>query len=298
MTPGKVDQRRFRPQLELLEARCLLSITPLILGRELFYNHSLFDGNNAAITPADEAAIATDKTAYLPGAGTASLASVSSYRYGINGLMIEIAGSHPQLTVDDFQFRTGNDNSPATWDAAPAPSAFSVFPLTSGSDRVEIVWPDGAIVNRWLEVIVAANEHTGLATSDVFYFGSRVGDTFLFSPPNAAVTNATDEIQARANGAAGVGITNPYDFDRNGLVNATDQIIARANGGITPRIDIALAPPTLDASLVNDTAPGGGQNTDGVTSDPTVEAIVSAPEGIASFTAASTAAPTSTYSPT
>ena len=47
----------------------------------------------------------------------------------------------------------------------------------SGSDRVELIWADGAITQKWLEVIVKGTADTGLAANDVFFFGNEIGDT-------------------------------------------------------------------------------------------------------------------------
>ena len=62
-----------------------------VVGRNIFYNRSGFDGNNAAANAADDAAIATDKSALLPGAA-ATLANYTSYTRGINGIMVDVAG--------------------------------------------------------------------------------------------------------------------------------------------------------------------------------------------------------------
>ena len=43
-----------------------------VTGRMLFYNQSKFDGNNSAINAADDAAIASDKSAYIAGSGLAN----------------------------------------------------------------------------------------------------------------------------------------------------------------------------------------------------------------------------------
>ncbi len=229
------------------------TVAATVLGRMLFYNQSVFDGNNAAINAADDTAIATDKIAYLPGTGIASFDNATSYNKGINGVMIDLAGSHPDISAADFTFRVGNDNSPGSWSDAPAPVSISVRAGAGvdGADRVELVWTTGAIVNTWLEVTVAANAHTGLLASDVFYFGNRIGDTGLFESPTALITNASDEIQARTNGGVGATVSNAFDFDRNSLINAFDQIIARVNGGFLTRIDIGNVP----AAPVAATAP-------------------------------------------
>ena len=108
-------------------------VASTIVGRQLFYNQSgidgavvMYDGNDPAINSLDDNAIATDKVAYLPGAGPATFANVSSYSKGINGIMVDIAGSHPSITAADFIFQVGNNNAPSTWAMADAPIAVSV----------------------------------------------------------------------------------------------------------------------------------------------------------------------------
>jgi hypothetical protein len=143
-------------------------LTSTIAGRHLFYNQSgtasRYDGNNLAINASDDAAIATDKTAYFwEDAGAATFANVSSYTKGINGIMVDISGSHPNITANDFIFRVGNNNSPGTWASANAPSSVSVRAGAgvSGSDRVEIIWAPGtAPTKQWLEVITLDNSNT------------------------------------------------------------------------------------------------------------------------------------------
>jgi hypothetical protein len=233
-----------------------------VLARAIFYNQSAFDGGSAAIGAADDAAIALDKIAYLPGDGVASSASVTSYTRGINGIMIDLAGDHGSLSAADFTFRMSGtglavNNSPGTWAAAPAPLDVAVRAGAgaNNSDRVEIVWPAGAIVNRWLEVIVEGadaaggfNANTGLAASDVFYFGNKIGDTFAVGGLGAFMTDALDQIQIRNNQGVASSVTNPFDLTRDALVEAADQIAARHNQGSLLAINIAGPPgaPELD----------------------------------------------------
>ncbi len=219
----------------------------VVTGRQIFYDNSTFNGNVSGVGPFDAFAIATDKQALLPGGSLAGPQNVTSYSRGINGIMVDIAGSHPDITAADFIFRVGSNNAPDTWAAAPAPSAVVVLPGQGdgGSDRVEIVWPDGAIKNTYLEVIVAADAHTGLSSPDEFFFGNRVGDTLAGTPASYFVTNAADEIAARQSTGVAYQISNALDFDRNGVVNAADQIIARTNGGVLSRIQISPPPAPL-----------------------------------------------------
>ncbi len=47
------------------------------------------------------------------------------------------------------------------------------------ADRVTLIWPDGAIVNQWVEITAKSNANggqLGLVSDDVFYFGNSVGD--------------------------------------------------------------------------------------------------------------------------
>ncbi len=236
-----------------------------VVGRHLFYNQSKFDGNTAGVSTSDDLAIAPDKSAYLPGSGVATFANISSYSRGINGIMVDIADPTGTLTASDFTFRmstqAGANNTPSTWQSAPAPVSVSVRPGAGvgGSDRVELIWAGGAITNRWLEVIVEGNDvvggyntNTGLAQSDRSYFGNRIGDTGSGSP-TLAITSATDEIATRGNPGFGAAITNLYDFDRSGLVSAVDSLISRNNLGTLTKINIAVPPaaPTADIDAEN-----------------------------------------------
>ena len=210
---------------------------PKVVGRHVFYNNSAFDGNNTAANEADNAAIAPDKVALLPG-GTATFANYTSYNKGINGIIFDVAGlpaGVAQLSrTNDFFFQVGNDASdPAGWGAAPTPE-----PITSirrggganGSDRVTIIWPDGAITKQWLRVTVRATANTGLALPDVFYFGNAVGESG--NSTGDAIVNGTDFAGARDNqrGSANLApIDFRWDYNRDRLVNGTDLAIARDN---------------------------------------------------------------------
>jgi hypothetical protein len=139
---------------------------------QIFYNDSFWDGDN---TSSDNGAIATDKSALLPGQ-TSTFANFTSFSSGINGIMIDIAGLASSPSSSDFSFLMGNNSDVDTWVAAPAPIEFAVRSGegVSGSDRLTIIWNNNAIVNQWLQVTVRTT--LGLATPDVFYFGNLVGD--------------------------------------------------------------------------------------------------------------------------
>ncbi len=227
-------------------------VVATIAGRHIFYNQSKFDGNDAGITAGDDGAIATDKAALqFSGSTTAPLTAFTSYSRGINGIMVDVADSTGTLTLADFTFKVGTSSTVSGWANAPAPSGFSVRAGAGvgGSDRVEIIWANNAIQNIWLQVIVEGNDtlggnntNTGLAASDVFFFGNKIGDTFLGSPPAIVSTAAADALAARNNPGILQPITNVYDFDRNQTVSAGDELIARGNAGILTR-NLTWTPP-------------------------------------------------------
>ena len=208
-----------------------LEITAVPELRFIFYNQSAFDGNDASANAGDDGAIATDKTALLPGQ-TATFANYTSYSRGINGVMVDIASLPGTPAAGDFAFKVGNDNTPSGWSAAPAPTSISVRSGAgvNGSDRVTLIWANNAIQKKWLQITVKATAATGLAADDVFYFGNAIGEPG--NDPSNAIVNVTDVALTRANPRSPINpaaITFPYDYDRDGLVNVTDTAICRAN---------------------------------------------------------------------
>ena len=230
-----------------------------VVSRQLFYNQSQFDGNDPAANAADDGAIATNKSAYLPGGGTITTSSTTSYTRGINGIMIDLAGNHGPISASDFMFRVGANNTPSTWASAAAPVQIVVRAGdgAGGSDRVEIVWADGAIRNTYLQVIVEGNDaaggfntNTGLASSDVFFFGNRVADSGTGTSAAVFQTTSTDAIQVFATITGSAAISNLRDYDRSGNVTSTDAAIVFGNLGTLVRINIGVPPaaPQADSS--------------------------------------------------
>jgi hypothetical protein len=238
----------------------LTRLPNVVLGRRIFYNQSAFDGQNPAASSSDDSAIATDKSAYRPGSGTASFANITSFTRGINGVMIDLASPHGTITAADFSLKIGNNNSPSTWSPAPAPLSVTVRSGagTSGSDRIELVWSSGAIANTWLQVQLNGNDaagsfntNTGMPASDVFFFGNRVGDTGS-GTATLAVTSALDELAARGNAGSGATVTNLFDFDRSGFVTAVDFVAARTNLGTLLKINLTNPPAVPEAHTGNE----------------------------------------------
>jgi hypothetical protein len=218
-----------------------------VVARHLFYNHSSFDGNNAAPTAADDDAIAADKSALLPGE-TAGVGNISTFTGGVNGLAVDIAGLPADRTPDaaDFVFQVGTSDTPAGWAAAPGPSTVTVRrgAGVAGSDRVTFTWPDGAIKNTWLQVTVKANADTGLAAPDVFYFGSLIGDTGDGKAGVDPRVNALDLAGVKRELGGTSPVTGSFDFNRDGHVNALDLAAVKQNLNRSLRL---IVPPDLAA---------------------------------------------------
>ena len=207
---------------------------PQVVGRHVFYNNSYFDGDDPNAGASDDAAVAADKIALLPGQ-TATFANYTTCTKGINGIIIDTRNfaNFAGVTAADFVFRVGNDSSPAGWAAAPAPTSFTLQPNggASLSDRITITWADGAIKGTWLQVVVLPMANTGLAAADIFYFGNAPGETGN-SASDAMVTPA-DELGVRENPHTFISratVSDRCDFNRDSLVDAMDEIMCRING--------------------------------------------------------------------
>lgn len=205
-----------------------------VIGRHVFYNDSSFDGNDETIgNNSDSSAIANDKNPLFNGQ-KATFANYTSYDKGINGLIIDIANlaTPNKLGMNDFEFRTGNGNDVQKWTAANAPAVISNWPGkgASGSTRIHIGWiEERAVRGKWLEITVKANDVTGLAENDVFYFGNAVGDSGLGNTPDYALVDAIDRSSVRSNFADNVPVSSLYDFDRDSDVDDADVVIAKNN---------------------------------------------------------------------
>jgi hypothetical protein len=128
---------------------------------------------------------------------------------------------------------------------------------------VNIIWPDGAIVGVWLEITVKGNDatgsfntNTGLAKSDVFYFGHRPGDSGSYGTL-AVTTNINDELGARFSTGANQPITNVYDFDKDRLVNIIDQLLVRFNSGFLLMLNLPSTAAASALSISDETSASG-----------------------------------------
>jgi hypothetical protein len=241
------------------------------VNRFLFYKGSpRYDGVGGPQEPlpfSDDNAIATDKSAYLPGSGATTFANVSSYTLGINGLMVDLTGTHGTITASDFIFKTGNNNSPSTWTTVSAVPTVTTRSGagTGGSDRIEITFPNNAIQKTWLEVIVKGNDtlggndtNTGLSPSDVFFWANALGDDGTTPDDSGGYrTTASDELDARNNVKTlvqNIPLTNLQDYNRDGKVDTSDQLAVRNN----PTTNLT-GPHILNIATGGPFAPDAGQ---------------------------------------
>lgn len=208
-----------------------LALNPSLKTRSLYYGG--LNGQVPSVAQLSGLPLVPDKTALLPGEA-ASFANVSSYAKGINGVVIDIAGTlgpHADLQPSDFNLRAGAGDNPAR--CADVSQNVTVTTLggagVGGSVRVLLTWPDGTLVNTWLGVTVKATPRTGLRSDDTFYFGNLVGDTGDAGP--GLSVDAADLVRVRNAVGTAADLQSPFDFDRNGVVNATDLVRVRNNVG-------------------------------------------------------------------
>jgi len=218
-----------------------------VTGPYLFYNNSAYDGHDEAPTAADDAAVPTDKRSLLPGQSP-TLANVSSYSRGLNGIMLDVT---PGLPLAAFrpgsgavELKAGNGGDPSAWPDAPYPSRYEIRPGAGagGSDRITFVWPDGAIENTWLRVTIRAMPQYGLMQDEVFTFGHLAGET-----GDDGRVNALDLGQVKRLLNTAAPIDSRVDFNRDGRVNALDLGIAKKylNRTLAP---VVLPPPLVPAA--------------------------------------------------
>jgi hypothetical protein len=230
-----------------------------ILANSVFYNGSKYDGQNGSSNLTDTGAVAPDKEALLPGQ-TASFKNITSYSKGINGVIIDVANLDNLPRFEDFSFRVGTDGDPAQWAVAPAPTYINTYPGRGpgGSTQITIIWDDNAIQNEWLQVGLLANDHTRLASDDVFYFGNLVGETGEDRRVNALDLGAVKRLLN-----TDAAIDSPVDFNRDGRVNALDLGIVKKylNRTLAPAVPppppAPTAPTSGATSALRDDEPSG-----------------------------------------
>ncbi len=197
----------------------------------LFYNNSVYDGNNASANSNDDNAIDTSKQALHQGE-TATSVNITANEDGVNGIMFDVIGLQTgSLSAGDFSFKMGNDNTPDDdWTAAPTPASITIREGegVNGSDRVTIIWSDGDIADTWLEVKVLAGGSVGLAEDWAFYFGNNIGDV-NFSE-FVGIDDVFDIWNNRATSSGPQQATSYiYDLNKDGFADIQDVFVAWNN---------------------------------------------------------------------
>ena len=203
-----------------------------VQGRHLFYNDSQSTGASPSGTQGLDRSIATDKQALLPGQA-ASFSNYTSTTRGINGVLIDFHNLPLDRVAssDDFEFHVSVGDGSSEWSTAVQPTTVSVLrgAGADGSDRIRLTWADRAVRNTWLRVTARANERTGLAQPDVFYFGNLVGDTGDTGIPARVTARDVLAVRRQLLTKSRVGEMSRFDFNRDGRVNALDLAGARGN---------------------------------------------------------------------
>ena len=230
--------------------------------RSIFYNNSVFDGNQTSFDVSDDLAIGSNKSPLMPGQN-ASFANYTSYVHGINGLFIDTKNLPVGvvLTSADFLLATGNGSQASDFTASAATFDIDVRRGAglNGEDRIGLVFADGTFTNTWLQVTLLANGNTRLASNDVFYFGNAVGEAGN-SGSDAEVSSA-DVLLTRGNRTSPFNPANQlnnFDFNRDSIVDGVDVLIARRSR-TTPFNELVLitAPTSGDSPQF---LMGGGSN--------------------------------------
>jgi hypothetical protein len=195
-----VNVRLWDDDLGVDTTSLVVTVTPpppsSVVDVHLFYNGSKFDNNGLAVTAADFAAIASDKDPLTFG-GSGSLANISGYARGINGVFFDVAdlpGDGAALVPADLVVRTGNTDFPDTWAAGPAPTGMGVFANIdgAGTDRIFVTFANGALADTWVRLTLQANAHTGLPAAADYFFGSVPGETGAAVLPGGVSVDSAD----------------------------------------------------------------------------------------------------------
>ena len=226
--------------LDVTNGTITIDASPSVVGRHVFYNNSLLDGQDPAASAEDDNAIAVDKSVLLP-EQTISPANVIGSVQGFNGLMIDISNlaDGENLDATDFIVRVGTGGDPDDWVIQNNIDDVSVRTGAGvgGSDRVTLIWPDETLTNTYLQLTVLANGRTGLTENDLFYVASQVGDA-----TGDRKVNAADLAHVLAGWGTGT-LPKQGNFDIVGTTAADDLATLFGDGG-GPLADFT-APPVV-----------------------------------------------------
>lgn len=239
-----VDKDGGMSNVESFTIEVATATTATVVHRGLFYNganNSFLSSPSNTFNSSGAADGAIDSTKQALLSGASSFVNYSNYTRGLNGLVIDLS-ERPSgtITADDFSFETWNGITTDGFQAITVtPTEVTVLPGQGrdASDRIKIVFADRAVENTWLRITLLANENTGLAEDDVFYFGHAHGDinigdvdaggapVFLAGLVRATSADASAILgqQTTQNGLPkAVPISNPYDLNKDGRITSAD----------------------------------------------------------------------------
>ena len=202
-----------------------------VVGRYVFYNDSVFDGEDPLANAEDDNAIATDKVALLPGQ-TATFDNYTNFDQGINGISIDIFLADAEaFTSDDINLSVGSGDNLSDFERLGVRPEVSVRPGAgvNGSDRISIILPNGSVTNEYLQVTVYGNGTTGLSANDVFYFGNVIGDTGNSASNTLVSASDIGAVRGNLSGFFAENVDSPYDINRDRFVNSADIATIRDN---------------------------------------------------------------------
>ena len=218
---------------------------PGINNRLVAYLHAPI-GPGGPPTGIESSSIASNKMFYVPGSAAEILPYYfTSYDKGINGVMLDVAGlpEGATLTAANFRFtveRTVVRNGRASQVVGPGPAPTSVTVRrgagVGGSDRVTLIWPDGAIRNAWLAVGYLPPPGSPPAPGALgVIFGNLAGDRAertdraQYSDLLYYRVDALDLAAVKGMLGQRVGISSRYDHNRDGVINALDVAVVKGN---------------------------------------------------------------------
>lgn len=229
-----------------------------VVGTHFYHRGSSFDTGDLAVALDTGKSLAKEGTEPL----TLTYNNLINSSRGINGLVFDIQDLAGVPTGADFVFQwspqgafSEAENPPADWQLATAPSAIYVLP--GSPDRVVIEWPDNAIANRWLRIIILPTANTGLSAPEVYYIGHLLGETTGPSDGLYSVSFA-DISLIRSGIGQSVNASSILDIDKNGTVSFSD--ISAIRGHIGTLLTNITIPGVGNGELMNAPGSGGGRS--------------------------------------
>jgi subtilisin-like proprotein convertase family protein/subtilisin family serine protease len=211
---------------------------------------SYYQGSDYQVLGGINAALETTKQFLRPNAQvqTAGPDNIINWMSGINGVVLDVAGlANQTLSTADFQFRVSPPGAreavtPASWSAAPSPQSISVIPGTSTTPaRIVLNWPNNAIQNTWLQIMVKSNANTGLAEREVFYVGHAMAE-MNFSTPYRVTAVELSMVQSAISNAI-LPVTNVRDINKDRRVTAFDLSFVQSRIANTVLLHDIYVPP-------------------------------------------------------